>query len=315
MDKRVQFIEASTNFHNLSLEQQAHLLATLVVQLEPKKIHLVNSVAGYIALQKFSDIIARASKIFITIFMIDKTPEGRSTHKFTECITDTIDDVTEIYADNQAVIDQLVDLMGVDRDKFRVLYQPINLKRFNTQERFKTRPSKVLWAGRLDRQKRPDILAAIVNRDELKNIAEFHVFGSAELGDYNYEDFFKQAPELRFHGSFAGGLNTLKLTDYDIFLMTSQWEGYPNVLLEAIAGGLLPVAPKVGGIAELINTETGYLIEQYDDIDAYVKAIQKSIAEKELSNKLIRQAQQVVRQRHGPLAFQQVIKSIKEYLD
>jgi len=317
IDKRIEFIEAGASFHNLNLEQQARLLTTLIVQLEPRKIHLINSVAGYVALQSFSDIIAEVSKIFVTVFMIDRTPEGRSTHKFTECLTDAIDDVKRVYTDNQAVVDRLTELMGVPRSKFKVLYQPIDVMKYNTEERFKSKPAKVLWASRLDRQKRPDILAKIASKARsLKIKVEFHAYGSAELNDYDYKEFFRHAPELHYLGPYEGGLQTLQLADYDILLMTSEWEGYPNVLLEAIAGGLLPIVPEVGGIPELIKDgETGYLVGQFDDVDSYLEAIKKSISDGTHSNKIIRQAQQAIKQRHSRQAYDHLIKSLKEYLD
>jgi glycosyltransferase involved in cell wall biosynthesis len=48
----------------------------------------------------------------------------------------------------------------------------------------------------------------------------------------------------------------------DVFLMTSRFEGMPNVLIEAQAAGIPVVAPAVGGTAEAFcNGKTGLLVE------------------------------------------------------
>lgn len=52
---------------------------------------------------------------------------------------------------------------------------------------------------------------------------------------------------------------------FDVFLLTSLWEGLPRVLVEAITVGVPVVAPDVDGIAEVIrNGENGYLVSPGD---------------------------------------------------
>ncbi len=44
-------------------------------------------------------------------------------------------------------------------------------------------------------------------------------------------------------------------------LVPSQWEGLGIVIMEAMAAGRLVVASRVGGIPELLNVKTGYLVD------------------------------------------------------
>ena len=56
-----------------------------------------------------------------------------------------------------------------------------------------------------------------------------------------------------------------------LLLLTSFFEGMPNVLMEAQAVGLPVVASNVGGVPDcMIDGETGYLVPQ-DDIEGFVR--------------------------------------------
>ena len=52
---------------------------------------------------------------------------------------------------------------------------------------------------------------------------------------------------------------------FDVFLLTSLWEGLPRVVVEAMITGVPVVAPDVAGIAEVVRSgETGYLVSPGD---------------------------------------------------
>ena len=59
------------------------------------------------------------------------------------------------------------------------------------------------------------------------------------------------------------------------FLYTTLWDGLPNVLLAAGAAGLPIVAPPIGGIGELIDEGTGWLIKDHGNPGAYLKALEE----------------------------------------
>jgi glycosyltransferase involved in cell wall biosynthesis len=50
----------------------------------------------------------------------------------------------------------------------------------------------------------------------------------------------------------------------DVFVLSSEWENLPCVLIEAMASGLPVVATNVGGIPEIMNDEVGMLVPPKD---------------------------------------------------
>jgi len=65
---------------------------------------------------------------------------------------------------------------------------------------------------------------------------------------------------------FTGFVSPNEIPNYlvaaDIFVLSSLGEGFPNVLLEAMAAGLPIVATKVGGVPEIVtDRENGFLVE------------------------------------------------------
>ncbi|WP_449555187.1 glycosyltransferase family 4 protein [Lelliottia amnigena] len=55
------------------------------------------------------------------------------------------------------------------------------------------------------------------------------------------------------------------LSNSDIFLLISNWEGFPRSILEAMRAGISVIASDVGGSSEsLIDNETGFLIKRGD---------------------------------------------------
>jgi glycosyltransferase involved in cell wall biosynthesis len=86
--------------------------------------------------------------------------------------------------------------------------------------------------------------------------------------------------------SFAGMCNDVasRLSEADIFVLISRYEGFPISILEAMRAGLPVVASDVGGVSEaVIEGRTGFLVPRGDD-----ETLQMRLREL-LSNKPLRQ--------------------------
>ena len=109
----------------------------------------------------------------------------------------------------------------------------------------------------------------------------------------------------------------LPLAEADVWLFTSSWEGTPAMLIEVAMKGMPVVASAVGGVPEVINDDTGWLIESIDDIEAYVAALQEAIENPKLGVKKAFNLQQLYRSRHSREKFdadiQQILSQEKQH--
>ena len=84
-----------------------------------------------------------------------------------------------------------------------------------------------------------------------------------------------------------------------ICVLTSDHEGTPNVLLEAMASGLPVVAAKVGGVPEIVRHEqTGFVFDP-DDLDGFVTAMRQLVTQAALRMEIGRRARIYVEKNHS----------------
>lgn len=128
---------------------------------------------------------------------------------------------------------------------------------------------KVIAAGRLTAQKGFDILLDIwkILKDKYENnkIWNLEIYGEGEDRDC-LEKMIKKN-NLQEYVSLQGASNNM-LESYakgSIFALSSRYEGFGLVLIEAMSCGLVPVAFDCKqGPNEIMTSDTGYLIPQYD---------------------------------------------------
>lgn len=122
-------------------------------------------------------------------------------------------------------------------------------------------PLRALFLGRLDRQKAPERLAALVAATAGQVM--WRIVGRAEL-DAAPPLPLPVEPPVRE----AAALDALYAWA-DVLVLVSRFEGVPLSVLEAQRMGCVPVAPAVGALAEAITDgETGLLLPRPEDIAA-----------------------------------------------
>jgi len=310
LPENVGALEFGKAARHLTFDEQRFVLLRLLLQLEPAVIHNINSHLGWSIYAAHGRCFSESSRLFASLFCEDYTAELKPFGYAHGFLCDAYSHLSCVLSDNHSYPRTLCDIYGFPEKLFRTIYAPTPETR-RRRSLSSGNSGKVLWAGRLDRQKRPDLLRAIAQA--LPQL-EFHVYGSPLLDSHDRDlRELRKCRNVLLHGVFDG-FSSLPTQDFDLLLYTSQWDGLPNVLLAAAACGLPVVASSVGGVPELINRETGYLIEPYDDVPKFVAAILQLMSRPEEAAMKAERARSLVSERHSWEHFLKSVAALEFYL-
>jgi glycosyltransferase involved in cell wall biosynthesis len=188
-----------------------------------------------------------------------------------------------VAANSRQAIDNAVSL-GMSRNRLNFLPNVVDTSHFAPDPTQRPGAVRVLTIGRIAPQKRFDrflrVIAAVRQRspDEVCGVLVGDGPGRSTLED-DARQIGLPSTGIEFHGLKADVASFYH--DSDVFVLTSDWEGTPNVVLEAMASGLPVVATRVGGVAALIRDgETGFLADAEDET-ALVKAVLELVQNRE----------------------------------
>lgn len=263
----------------LSQDERVVLVDLLIRVLQPAAVLNVNSRACWEAVKRHGRRLSHFTRLHAMLFCPDYSPEGRRSGYSDLYLRPCLPFLTAIYSDNRTHLEELERQFAIPADlrgRLVTLYQPAaEAAPPPRRDRQPGAPLRVLWAGRFAAQKNVDLLVRIA---ESAPQFEFHVWGRGDAAhEARIADLARRCRNVHVEGPFDR-FEVLPLATYDAFLYTSLWDGLPNVLLEAAAACLPIVASHVGGIGELIDGDTGWLIAAFDEAAAYVDALQ-SIAD------------------------------------
>ncbi|WP_169728875.1 glycosyltransferase family 4 protein [Desulfatirhabdium butyrativorans] len=345
----VSFIEFGKCTDHLNDVEREHLLVRWLMQTSPKAVHNINSRLGFQVFERYGSVLRNRMRLYMSAFCTDFTPEGKRIGYAVEFLPRIIDHLTAVTVDNRTFRDQLMEWYAFDPKKLVVHHQPIeqsgcaasknavdrdssrtcletasfrpgrrlgagkSKKSFSVMAEKKTRLD-VLWAGRIDDQKRPDILLRIIEAAADLPFF-FHVYGAAVLNRDRYTQRLRQYDNAWYYGPFDG-FESLPITSFDAFLYTSQWDGLPTILLDAVWAGLPIVASDVGGIAELIvHRQTGYLVRPFDEVAGYIRMMQEIFAQPSHALEIAGRAKRYVETHHSWEHFCQDVGCLPGYVE
>ena len=175
----------------------------------------------------------------------------------------------------------------------------------------------ILFAGRLDENKRPErfVRLASILTERFPHLAlQFQIAGDGEKRNEleSTAELLNLEPDrLRFLGDCR------QMSDIysgaDILVSTSDREGTPNVVLEAMAHGLPVVATAVGGTKEIVDGTRGFLVQPGDE-NALVEATAELISDKGLRVRLGAEGRRFVSENHSLENLQKHLYEIYERL-
>lgn len=179
---------------------------------------------------------------------------------------------------------------GVDRSKIFILPNTVDTSKFRPI----SVPKKfdIVTIGRLSKVKHIEIFLQIIA--ELKKEFQDIKVGIAGSGPQRTElEQFKKKLKLNKNVEFLGYIEDAPgfLNSGKIYVLTSETEGLPTAMVEAMACGVPSVVSKVGNVPDVVKDgENGFIINDYRKVDGYATAISKLLNDKKLYEKISKNA-------------------------
>jgi len=202
----------------------------------------------------------------------------------------------QIIAQSDDMMNDLIDNFHVKQHKIMKINNPVDFdfieeKLLNSRkpECFKYNYKNVVAIGNLSARKGFDNLLKVFSRLKNENII-LHILGDGKDREilHQMKDFLG-LKHVVFHGRQENPYQFLKYAD--LFILSSRYEGFPNVLLEAGACGTYSLANNCpGGISEIIqndiNGEIGNIDNPEDFSQKILKILQQSYDKEWIKNSI-----------------------------
>lgn len=258
-----------------SLLARANLIAVLAARLSGVKTSVVISERGNLTM-----VLNAGSKIRSLLLRWGV----KMLYRYADCIVTVSDGVK----------DDLIKNFGILTSKIKTIYNPVDIERISRLARepvdhpwFDDELPVVIAMGRLESQKGyPYLLRAIAR---VKNIHPCRLMILGEGKKRGEQEYLVQELGIKQNVAFLGfQKNPFKyLARADFFVLPSLWEGFGNVIIEAMACGAPVIASHCpSGPDEIIkNGFNGLLVPPADD-GALADAMLSVLDDKELARRL-----------------------------
>jgi glycosyltransferase involved in cell wall biosynthesis len=300
----------------LSGDQAESLLYALILNLRPQRVINVNSFKIWRTFERFGNRLSTKVNLYSYLFCWDQTPQGLRVGYPSMFYAATSPYLAGTFTDTNYLRDELVKMYrppAVVAKATVPLFTPVRSAPTakTMAELSLSRPTKnarpvVLWAGRLDRQKRFDLVQDIA---QLMPDVDFLCWGDALLD--NPPEIHRSPRNLKLNPGFKN-YSDLPLETADAWLFTSAWEGMPTILLELAIRGVAVIASQVGGVPEMADAETSFPVDDINNPDAYVAAIRFALKNPQVRLERARAIQDRATRRHSTEAY---VAKIKEVFD
>lgn len=189
----------------------------------------------------------------------------------------------QLEANNKFGANDYANWLKISNKKIKVIYNGIEINQWKIkQDKIKLRKKLglplnkfiIISVCRLSTEKRPFDIIKIAKTINQKN----NNFLIIHVGIGNLEKEFRN--EIKKHNLekdilSLGERNDIKdlLSASDLFLLTSEQEGFPNSIMEAMIVGIPIIATKVGGVPELVENNKNGFVYKVGEIEKMSESI------------------------------------------
>lgn len=199
------------------------------------------------------------------------------------------------------------------KDKSVIIHNPIKDEFLENNLKNIIKEKTIITVGRLVEQKNHEMLISAFAKVYSKHKDyKLKIFGDGPLK----EELQKQIERLQLKDKIqlCGVSDNIKeeLEKAEIFVLSSNYEGMPNVLIEAMAVGLPCISTDCpcGGPREVIETEKNGILVPIKSEKELVNSIEKLINDKEYSNKIGNNATEI----KNKLNTNKIVTEWKEFI-
>ena len=184
---------------------------------------------------------------------------------------------------------------GIDAKKVIILPNIIRMKNFNKTN--SKREVDVVVVTRFYNVKRLDRLVNIITSVK-KNYNKISVLivgeGPEKRNLVNLVKNNKLTDNIKIHGFVQNNEISGIWNKGRLFILTSEGEGFPLTILEAMACGVVCISPSVGDVSDVIKDgKNGFIINDQSDISEYSKHVTALLNNNRLYNKLSEESTKV----------------------
>lgn len=241
---------------------------------EVQVVHLMNSRLGFELLPDLA-CLPSPPAVVVQLHVEEVDRSG-----YVRYVTTRYGNLVDRFSTSNRHVAKAVEGYGIPAERIRVIYtgvdpdEEFSPDRAEPIEELPGDRLQILFAARLVQQKDPFLMLAVAASLRDRGVRfQIHVVGDGELeGEIRDrigamglgEHVLLHPPTAGLQGWYAA---------CDVVLMTSEFEGIPCVVFEAMAMGLPIVAPDLPAIGELLGESEDALVSPRDSVEGYVSAL------------------------------------------
>lgn len=195
---------------------------------------------------------------------------------------------------------------GVPRSRLFFLPNAVDTDQFKPAAKVPQVPITLLTVGRLTAEKRIDRFISLVHQLRTRHGLDVQgwIAGPTRADQDLRTELERQAAALGLRSDalrFLGSVSDMPslYRQATVFVLTSENEGTPNVLLEAMATGLPVVATSVGGVPALVqHARTGFLVGE-NQLDELPRIILELVRKPKIATEIGARARAYVEETHS----------------